>query len=367
MIKFFDLTKQYQNVGKEIEESVKGVLSSGKYILGENVKSFEENFANYIGTKYCIGVANGTDALTLALKCLPNNGYGEVITVPNTYVATVEAIIHARFKPVFVDIDPETGLMDLDKIKDNISINTIAIIPVHLYGQCVDMIRLNMIAKDKELYVIEDACQAHGATYNGKKVGSFGSMSAFSFYPSKNLGCAGDGGAITTDDGDFYKKILSLRDHGQSEKSVHSLVGYNSRLDEIQACILDIKLKRLDRWNDNRRKVSWIYDRIFKGVFIGTTITPLEIRVGCVPIFHLYVVKTTKRDAVIEKLKQADIQFGIHYPTPIHLQPAYKYLGYKEGDFPMAEQFCKEIISLPMYPEMSLSEVDLIGKIVLYG
>jgi len=229
------------------------------------------------------------------------------------------------------------------------------------------MIRLNMIAKDKELYVIEDACQAHGATYNGKKVGSFGSMSAFSFYPSKNLGCAGDGGAITTDDGDFYKKILSLRDHGQSEKSVHSLVGYNSRLDEIQACILDIKLKRLDRWNDNRRKVSWIYDRIFKGVFIGTTITPLEIRVGCVPIFHLYVVKTTKRDAVIEKLKQADIQFGIHYPTPIHLQPAYKYLGYKEGDFPMAEQFCKEIISLPMYPEMSLSEVDLIGKIVLYG
>jgi dTDP-4-amino-4,6-dideoxygalactose transaminase len=188
-------------------------------------------------------------------------------------------------------------------------------------------------------------------------------MSAFSFYPSKNLGCAGDGGAVTTDDEDFYNKILSLRDHGQTDKSVHSMIGNNSRLDEIQACILDIKLKRLDRWNDNRCKVSWIYE----GQFNGTEIIPLKQNPGCYSVYHLYVVKTNSRDSLIEKLKKEDIQFGIHYPTPIHLQPAYQYLGYKEGDFPMTEQFCKEIISLPMYPEMSLSQIHLIERKILYG
>jgi dTDP-4-amino-4,6-dideoxygalactose transaminase len=301
----------------------------------------------------------------LALNCLPNNGYGEVITVPNTYVATVEAIIHAGFKPVFVDIVPETGLMDLELLSKSLNVNTMAVIPVHLYGQCVDMDKLDMIVKlseiSNEIFVIEDACQAHGATYNGKKAGGFGDMGCFSFYPSKNLGCAGDGGAITTDNERFYRKLLSLRDHGQIDKSYHKYIGYNSRLDEIQACILDIKLNRLDRWNDNRCKVSWIYE----GQFRDTSIIPLKLNPGCISVYHLYVVKTKSRDSLIEKLKKADIQFGIHYPTPIHRQPAYQYLGYKEGDFPMAEQFCKEIISLPMYPEMSLSQIHLIGRLLL--
>jgi len=371
MIQFFDLTKQYQDVGKEIEESVRDLLRSGKYILGENVSKFELNFAEYIGTKYCVGVANGTDALMLSLSCLPKNGPDEVITVPNSYVATVEAIIHAGFKPVFVDIDPETGLMDLGKLAEKININTIAVIPVHLYGQCVNMDKLDMVVElagiPNEIFVIEDACQAHGAKFNHKKAGSFGDMGCFSFYPSKNLGCAGDGGAITTDNERFYHKILAFRDHGQTEKSHHKYIGYNSRLDEIQACILDIKLKRLDRWNDNRAKVSWIYDCQFNDTSADIDIKPLKVQNDCVAVFHLYVIKTSKRNDLIEILQKEEIQFGIHYPIPIHLQSAYHYLGYKEGDFPMTEQFCKEIISLPMYPEMSLSQIHLIGRKILYG
>jgi dTDP-4-amino-4,6-dideoxygalactose transaminase len=371
MIKFFDLTKQYQDVGKEIEESVTNLLRSGKYTLGENVSKFESNFADYVGTKYCIGVASGTDALMLSLSCLPSNGRDEVITVSNTYVATVEAIIHAGFKPVFVDIDPETGLMDLSKVAEKINISTVGVIPVHLYGQCVDMDKLNMIVKSaeitNEIFVIEDACQAHGAKFNHKKAGSMGNFGCFSFYPSKNLGCAGEGGAITTDNERFYHNILSLRDHGQPEKNHHKYIGYNSRLDAIQACVLNIKLTRLDRWNDNRTKVSWIYDSLFNGTSANIDIKPLKIQSECVAVFHLYVIRTSKRDVLIEILQKEEIQFGIHYPIPIHLQPAYHYLGYKEGDFPVTEQFCKEIVSLPMYPEMSLSEIQLIGRKILYG
>ena len=365
MIKFFDLTKQYQDVGREIEDSVKKVLSSGSYILGENVRQFEESFAEYIGTKYCIGVANGTDAIMLSLKALKafydKEETDEIITVPNTYVATVEAIVHAGYKPVFVDIDTDTGLMDLNKLESSITKKTIGIVPVHLYGQCVDMERLSYIAKKHDVIIIEDACQAHGASFLETKAGAWGTAGCFSFYPSKNLGCMGDGGAITTNDTQLYEEVLALRDHGQFEKSIHSYIGHNSRLDEIQACILNVKLKRLEKYNDNRRKLSWIYSRNF----MDSDIEPLEINPDGYAVFHLFVVKVRNRDKLAGLLKSKDIGCGIHYPVPIHLQPAYKYLGYKKGDFPQAENFCNEIISLPFYPEMSLSEVSLICRTIL--
>jgi len=362
MIKFFDLTKQYQDVGKEIEEAVANLLRSGKYILGDNVRMFEDSFANYIGTKFCIGVANGTDALTIALNTLPcNPERNQVITVANTYVATVEAIIHAGFTPVFVDIDPDTGLMDLDQVDRMSNQKTACIIPVHLYGQCVDMERVTQIARKNGAFVIEDACQAHGAKLKGRMAGSWGDLAAFSFYPSKNLGCAGDGGAITTNTNVFRDKILALRDHGQMEKSVHNFVGYNSRLDEIQACILNIKLKRLDRWNDNRRKISWVYERNF----METEIKPLKMNEGCNGVFHLYVIRVKERDKLIEVLKKNDVGFGIHYPTPIHQQVAYKYSDYSLVRLPITEQFCNEIISLPIYPEMSALEPALVSRIII--
>jgi dTDP-4-amino-4,6-dideoxygalactose transaminase len=288
-----------------------------------------------------------------------------VITVSNTYVATVEAIIHAGFEPLFVDIDSDTGLMDLEQLDKMDMKNVICIIPVHLYGQCVDMERVMKIAKREGIFVIEDACQAHGAKFKGMMAGSWGDMGCFSFYPSKNLGCAGDGGAITTNTNVFEDKILALRDHGQTEKSIHSFIGHTSRLDEIQACILNIKLKRLDRWNDNRTKVSWIYDCQFSGTSANIDIKPLKVQSDCVAVFHLYVIKTSKRDILIKILQKEEIQFGIHYPVPIHKQPAYRFAEYSQVKLPVTEQFCNEIISLPMYPEMSLSQIHLIGRKIL--
>lgn len=366
MIKFFDLTKQYKNIGKEIEDGVKSVLSSGRYIGGQEVEKFEENFARYIGTKYCVSVANGTDALTLSLKAIsPKSIGGEIITVPNTYVATVEAIFLAGYKPKFVDIDPETGLMDLDRLDDTITDKTIGVIPVHLYGQVVDMERLLKITDYNGVYVIEDACQAHGATFKGQKAGSFGDFGCFSFYPSKNLGCAGDGGAITTDDETFYKTILALRDHGQPQKHVHTFVGHNSRLDAVQACILDIKLKYLDEWNGKRRVVSWIYDRNFmeSDLYNDGELEIIEPNSESNPVFHLYVIKVGDREEIIKRLEKAEVQYGVHYPSPIHKMPAYK--EYFEGKrYPEAERWCEHILSLPMYPEMSLTEVNLLCNVI---
>ena len=362
MIKFVDLTEQYKNIGKEIEDGVKSVLSSGRYVGGEHVERFEENFANYIGTKYCATVGSGTDAIMLALKALTGDSdYGEIITAPNTFVATVEAIMLAGFKPKFVDIDPETGLMNLDELEDTISDKTVGVIPVHLYGQVVDMERLTKIADKYGAYVIEDACQAHGATFKGKKAGSFGDFGCFSFYPSKNLGCAGDGGAITTNDEYFYKKILALRDHGQLQKHVHSVVGHTSRLDAIQACILGIKLKYLDEWNGRRRVISWIYDRNFmdSDLYRDGELDLLEIDPKTNPVFHLYVVKVEDRAEIISRLEKANVQYGIHYPTPIHKQPGYeKYFGKKH--YWKTEAFCEKIISLPMYPELPSTEAGIV-------
>lgn len=346
-----DLKRQYYSMEGEIDGAIKNVLESGYFILGENVKSFENEFSKYCNAKFGVGVASGTDALQIALRACGVGAGGEVITVSNTAFPTAVAISYAGAKPVFVDID-ETYTMDTSKIEEKISSKTKAILPVHLYGQPADMDPILEIAERHGLYVIEDACQAHGAEYKSRKVGSIGDMGCFSFYPTKDLGAYGDGGFITTNNEELAEKVKLLKDYGQTERYNHIIKGYSSRLDEIQAAVLRVKLKRLDNWNEVRRKHAKLYNELLE----DRIIVPIE-KENSKHAYYLYVIRNQYRDKLREWLKVKGISTDIHYPTPIHLQKAYADLGLENGSLPVTEEYASQILSLPMYPELKEEEI----------
>lgn len=357
---FIDLQAQYGNIKEEILKCINEILESSHYILGENVKAFEEEVKSYLGISEAIGVASGTDALHLALKAL-NIGKGdEVITTPFTFFATVEAILYVGAKPVFVDIEENTYNIDPEKIEEKITPHTKAIIPVHLFGAPADMLKINEIAQKYSLKVVEDAAQAFGARIGNKKIGSFGDVGCFSFYPSKNLGCFGDGGMVVTDNAEIAQKIKILRNHGSPGRYIHETVGLNSRLDEIQAGILRIKLRYIEEYNEQRRKKAYLYTKFLS----DAVITPRE-KDNNYHVYHLYSIRSIFRDKIKETLATHDIPSVVYYPLPLHLQKALDFLGYKKGDFPVAETVSREILSLPIYPELPDDEVYKISQIIL--
>lgn len=352
MIKVWDYLNEYAFEKENIKTAIESVLSSGRLILGEQVKAFERAFANYCGVSYGVGVNSGTDALFLALKALGIGTGDEVITVPNTAVPTVSAIVSAGATPVFVDIDPHTYLMDTSLIEAAVTERTKCILPVHLYGQMVHMDEVRAVAEKYALRVLEDCAQSHGAEYRGKKAGSLSDLAAFSFYPTKVLGGYGDGGMVVTNDEQLYKKLLRLRFYGM-ENTYYALEhGYNSRLDELHAAVLLTKLARLDEYITRRRAIADRYDAGLAG-------TPLILPrrdERCKHVFYLYVCRHSKRDEIMAALAQQKIFLNISYPWPVHIMDGYRYLGYTEGSFPRAEAAAKEIFSLPMYPSLGEAE-----------
>lgn len=360
MISFLDLKRQYLSIEDEIAQALQSVFDKSWFILGEQVEAFEEEFSIYMGTKYGIGVGSGTEAIHLALVACGVKSADEVITVPNTAVPTISAISFANATPVFVDIDPNTYTMDTSQLERNITERTKVILPVHLYGHPVDMDPILDIAKRYNLKVVEDACQAHGAEYKGEKVGSIGDIGCFSFYPSKNLGAYGDGGFVTTNDRKLADKIRLLRNYGQSEKYFHLIKGFNSRLDEIQAAILRVKLKRLVLWNDKRRELARCYCQLLEH---SAVLVPREMDYAN-HVYHLFVIRSQKRDELQAFLRSHGIGTLIHYPIPVHLQKSYEDLGIGLGSFPTAEKCATEILSLPLYPELTVDEVTEVSKII---
>lgn len=370
-IPFVDLSAQYSKISMEINEKITQVISRGDFTLGEELRLFEEEFAQYCNGKYAIGVGSGTDALLFSLLACGIKPGDEVITAANTFVATIEAISFAGAKPVLVDINPNNYNLDLNNLERAINKKTKAVLPVHLYGQAVNMDRLVQIAKFYHLCVIEDACQAHGAEYRNKRVGSLGDLGAFSFYPAKNLGAYGDGGAVVTDNEEFAEKIKMLRNHGQKEKYFHKILGFTSRLDNLQAAILRIKLKYLDVWNKARNDCAKLYGELLR----GTSLKIPEIEPQTFHVFHLYVVRCPasanealagkqKRNDLANFLKERGVATGIHYPIPIHLSESCKDLGYKKGDFPVTEKAAEEILSLPMFPELTKENINYIVETI---
>jgi len=355
-VNFVDLKAQYKNIKDDILKAVRKSIKSANFILGPQVKEFEEKFARYCQVKYGIGVASGTDALFLALKSLGIGPGDEVITAANTFVATALAIAHTGATPVLVDIDSLTYNIDPQKIEAALTPNTKAVIPVHLYGQMADMDRIMALAKKYNLKVIEDACQAHGAEYKGRKAGSFGDLGCFSFYPSKNLGAYGDGGMVVTNREELYLQLKMLRDYGQPKKYYYQIKGYNSRLDSIQAAILLAKLPYLEKWNHKRRQWAQLYNHLLSKVDV---ITPAE-DAACLHVWHLYVIRTKRRHELARYLQSKNIISGIHYPIPIHLQQAFCDLPYKKGYFPNSERLSEEALSLPMFPELTRAQIKYV-------
>jgi len=356
-IQFVDLRKQYAPLKNEILKGIEEVLDSMQLFLGKNVQQLEKDFAQFCETAYGIGVGDGTAALHIILRALEIGPGDEVITVSHTFIATAEAIILTGATPVFVDIDPYTYLMDVNQIEEKITPLTKAILPVHLYGQTVDMDPILDIAARHGLRVIEDACQAHGALYKGRKAGSLGDAAAFSFYYSKNLGAYGEGGFISTNDEDLAVKVRKIRDHGSGEKYHHDMIGFNSRLDEIQAVILRAKLPHLAEWGQMRREHANLYNELLSELPIGI---PKELPENT-PVYHLYVIQTPQRDELQAFLKDKGVNTGIHYPIPIHQQKAFRALGYKEGHLPITERITPQILSLPMFAELSVQEIKYVS------
>ncbi len=352
-IPFLDLKAQYAAIKQEIDPAIQGILDSCAFAGGPAVESFEKAFALYCGVKHCIAVGNGTSALELILRGYDIGAGDEVITVANSFFASAEAISNANAVPVLVDCREDDALIDVSKIETAITTKTKAIIPVHLYGQCADMDAVKAIAQKHNLIVIEDACQAHGSEYKGKKAGSLADAAAFSFYPGKNLGAYGEGGAVTTDDDAIAKKIRMLRDHGMQEKYKHAVVGRNERMDGIQGAVLDVKLKHLESWNEKRRSHAALYRKLLAENPAVKLFTAHEDRLHN---YHLFVIRVKNRDTVQRKLKDKGIATGIHYPIPIHLQEAYAG-KWKKGDFPVAEAMALELLSLPMYAELTETQV----------
>ena len=362
-IKFLDLSSQYKSIKKEIDKAIKRVLESNQFIGGDEVKEFEKEIAKFCSTKYALSVNSGTDALFLSLKALGIGLGDEVITTPFTFISTAEVIANCGAKPVFVDIDPKTFNINPLKIEEKINKKTKAIIPVHLFGQMADMTRIMRIARKYGLYVIEDAAQAIGAEYKNKKAGTFSDLGCFSFFPSKNLGGYGDGGMVVSNNEELAEKIRLLKNHGSSpkEKYLNLILGTNSRLDTIQAAILRVKLKHLEEWSKARAKKAGLYtNQLGK---LKELITP-SIASGRTHIFHQYTVRVNEqvRDKLNKYLSSQGIPTMIYYPVPLHLQPAFKYLGYKKGDFPEAEKASEEVISLPIYPELNKNDQNFIIK-----
>lgn len=362
MIPIIDSKRQYQTIASEAEKAVVDVMRSGSYILGANNKAFEQEMCDYVGCKHAVGMNSGTDALHLALRALDIGAGDEVITVAFTFVATTEAIGIVGAIPVFVDIDTNTFNIDAKKIESKITPKTKAIMPVHLYGQPCDMDVIMDIAHRHNLVVIEDCCQAIGAKYKGKMVGTFGEIGAFSFYPTKNLGCMGDGGLATTNSEFLRDRMIALRNHGGAVRYYHDEIGVNSRLDEIQAAVLRIKLKHIDKWNTARRENAKRYNELFKNC--DKIQTPSELD-DTYCVYHQYTVKIENRDDVHKKLQEKGIGAMIYYPVPLHLQKVHNYLNYKEGDLPNTEKNTKLVISLPMFAELTDDEQKTVAKTLI--
>lgn len=359
-IPFIDLRAGTAKIRKEIDEAIARIIDNTAFVLGPEVEGFEKEFAEFCGASYCTGTSSGTSALHLALLGCGIGPGDEVITVPNTFIATVEAIAMTGAKTVLVDVEQDTSLIDVSKVEAAITKNTKAIIPVHLFGQCCDMDPLMEIAERKKIVVIEDACQAHGALYKGRRAGSLGHAAAFSFYPSKNLGAFGEGGAQTTSDDEFVRRAKALRHHAQYEKNIHAEIGYNYRLDAMQAAILRVKLRYLDESNDGRRTAAKRYMENLQGTGYRLPVEKTDRK----HIYHLFTIGCDKKEAVEKALTDAGIGWGEHYPVPVHLQPAFSDLDLGEGSFPIAEKHMGEIVSLPMYPELSAEDVDRVCSVL---
>jgi dTDP-4-amino-4,6-dideoxygalactose transaminase len=354
MIPFLDLKAQYASIGRDLEAAVLDVLRRGEYVLGSSVASFEKNFAAYCGAKEAMAVNSGTSALHLALLALDVGPGDEVITVPMTFVATVAAIRYANARPVMVDIDSETWTMDPAELERAITPRTRAIMPVHLHGRLANMAAILEIANRHGIPVIEDAAQAHGAELDGRRAGTFGVVGCFSFYPGKNLGACGEGGGVVTDRPDLAQKVRQLRDWGQTAKYQHDLHGFNYRMDGIQGAALDVKLRHLAEWTSRRQAAARQYDLLLSKIGVDTP-KPATDREH---VYHVYALRTPDRDRVQAGLGDAGVMTNIHYPIPVHLQKAYADLGYRVGDFPVAEALAKETLSLPMFPEISGAQIE---------
>jgi dTDP-4-amino-4,6-dideoxygalactose transaminase len=360
MIPFLDLKAQYRSIKDEIDHALLGVLESAAFVLGPEVARFEEQFAPYQGAAHAIGVNTGTSALHLALLAAGVGPGDEVITAPFTFVATVAAIRYAGATPVFVDIDPASMTMNPGAMETAITSRTKVILPVHLYGQPADMQPIMTIAQRHGLKVIEDACQAHGAEYRGRRVGSIGDLAAFSFYPSKNLGAFGEGGAVTTGNDGWARTIRMMRDWGQEQRYHHVIQGFNYRMDAFQGAILNVKLRHLNKWTEARRERAARYTQLLAGSGVET---PREMPYAR-HVYHVYVIRCLDRSRLQQSLQQRGIQTGLHYPIPLHLQPAHRDLGYREGQFPHAEAAAREVLSLPIYPEMPMEFVEQVAAAV---
>jgi dTDP-4-amino-4,6-dideoxygalactose transaminase len=363
-VPFIDLERQHKPIKKDLMQAFERVLDSNKFILSDEVKNFEDEMVAYTKTKYAIGVSNCTNALLLSLRAVGVGPGDEVITTPFTFVATAEVIGIIGAKPVFCDIERKTFNIDVSKIKDHISGRTRAIIPVHLYGQSADMNGVMRVAKDHRLKVIEDMAQAIGAKYNGRMVGSFGDTACISFYVTKNLNALGDAGMILTNDEKLDSMIRAYRVHGAYKKYHHDFLGYNDRLDAMQAAFLRIKLMQLDVWNEKRRKIARKYDDALRDVVA----TPY-IQDDNESVYHQYTIRAARRDELKKYLNERGVATAIHYPVPLHLQPAFRYLGYREGDFPVAEKAADEVLSLPIQQDLTDEEIDYVIKNVrqFYG
>ena len=354
-VPFLDLKAHHESLRTELDAAIREVIDSGAFAGGPFVERFEEDFAKFCGVPFAVGVGNGTDALWFALLALGVGPGDEVITVPMTFMATAEAISYCGAKPVFVDIEEETYTMNPALLEQAITPRTKAIIPVHLYGQTADMDRILEIAKRHNLSVIEDACQAHGAEYKGRKAGSLGIAGCFSFYPGKNLGAFGEAGGIVTSDEELKRKVQVLRDHGQDKKYHHSMIGWNGRMDGIQGAVLSVKLTRLAAANNARRTHARLYNELLAPV--KQVIAPKEAK-DRFHVYHVYAVCVQNRDQVLKRLSESGIGCGVHYPVPVHLQPAYAFLGHKVRDFPVSEKCGREFLSLPMFPELTPAQVE---------
>ncbi len=358
-VPFLDIKAQHATIKDEIAVALQEVIDNTSFAGGPQVARFEENFAVFCKSPYVIGVGSGTDALWMALLGLGIGKGDEVITSPSTFIATAEAISFCGATPVFVDIDEHTYNINPLLVEEAITPRTKAIVPVHLFGQPADMDPLLEIAKKHDLVVVEDACQAHGAEYKGKRAGSLADAGCFSFYPGKNLGAYGEAGAVVTERQDLAQSLRMFRDHGQNKKYFHSIIGWNTRMDGFQGAVLDVKLPYLQEWTKARRVNAGLYTQLLTDVEEITTPTEAEYAKH---VFHIYAVRTPNRDTLIDDLSKCGISCGIHYPRPLHLQEAYKFLNYSEGDFPVAEKSAREFISLPMFPELTSQSIQYVAE-----
>ena len=357
-IRVVDLGAQYRSIRGEIDAAIAGVLERGIFILGEEVERFEAEFAQACGTSHAVGVASGTDALRLALSACGIGPGDEVITVSHTAVATVAAIEQTGAKPVLVDIDPARYTLDPEKAASALSARTRAVVPVHLYGCPADLEPILEFARRRNLFVIEDCSQAHGALYRSRKVGTWSQIAAYSFYPTKNLGAYGDAGAIITDDPQLARQVKLLRQYGWEERSVSSLSGTNSRLDDLQAAVLRVKLGHLEKWNAKRRRLAGLYSTLLASTGLSLPIQPDDVT----HVYHQYVIRHPRRDVLRQFLLERGIETGVHYPVPIHLQPAYQSLGLQAGDLPETERAAREVISLPIHPGLSEGDIERVAR-----